>query len=194
MYTYSNFKLLTYISFHSNGGCHLIIDCTTLISHSHAPKDLKAHHKTSLGTLSNAFSKSTNAIYNSFFLHRNFSCICLTINMASVVSLPGRNPNCCSSIVMLLLSFFSMTLSNTFIAWSSSLIPLYEPHSRASPFPLYTGAIQLLFQSSGIFLSAMILLNRFVIHVMPSSPKAWSISDTTPDGPAAFPTFVAATL
>ena len=45
--------------------------------------------------------------------------------------LPGVNPNCISSICRICLSRASITLSNTFIACSSSFIPRYEPHSRA---------------------------------------------------------------
>src|SRR2546425_5276756 len=45
----------------------------TFTIHSSTPTCLKAHHKTSCGTLSKAFSKSTNAIHSSFCLPRNFS-------------------------------------------------------------------------------------------------------------------------
>src|SRR5580692_9760133 len=66
----------------------------TFTIHSSTPNWCKAHHSTSLGTLSNAFSKSTNAIHNSFFFSRNLSCTCLSTNIASVVPLPGLKPNC----------------------------------------------------------------------------------------------------
>src|SRR5271170_4750531 len=48
-------------------------------------------------TLSNAFSRSTKAIHKSFFFSINFSCTCLTTNIASTVPLPPVKPNCISS-------------------------------------------------------------------------------------------------
>src|SRR2546425_6076015 len=45
----------------------------TFTIHSYTPTCLRAHHKTSCGTLSNAFSKSTKAIHNSFCLPRNLA-------------------------------------------------------------------------------------------------------------------------
>ena len=41
-----------------------------------------------------------------------------------------------SSIFTIFLTLPSITLSSTFIACSSSLMPLYEPHVKASPFPM----------------------------------------------------------
>src|SRR4029077_2385487 len=58
--------------------------------------------------------------------------------ISSPFLLPGLKPNCMSSIDTFLLSLSSSTLSKTFTTWSSSLIPRYEPHASASPFPLYT--------------------------------------------------------
>src|SRR5208282_5102249 len=116
------------------------------------------------------------------------------MNMASVVVLlPGLNPNCMSSRLTRFLIFLSITLSKTFITWSSSFIPLYEPQSRASPLPLYTLTIQLFFQSVGILPSFTIALNKSVNQETPVSPDAVNISDTKPVGPAALPTFVFAT-
>src|SRR5206468_1237713 len=100
------------------------IDCITLTNHSSTFSFLRDHQRISLGTMSNAFSKSTKAIHSSFFLHRYLSCSCLTMNMASVVPLPLLKPNCIPSKHTLDLTFPSITLSNIFIAWSNSFIPL----------------------------------------------------------------------
>src|SRR6478609_9371263 len=156
---------------------------------------LNADHKTSLGTLSNAFSRSTKAIHNSLRFCRYFSCTCLTTNTASVVPLPGINPKCMSSMqilpsIIFLLSLASTTLSNTFSPCSNNFTPLYDPHSRASPLPLYILTIQLLLQSSGIFPSLTTSLHSSVILLTPSSPIALNISATTPVGPAAFSSFI----
>ena len=79
-------------------------------------------------TLSKAYSRSTKAIHNSFFFARYFSCICLTMNMASVVPFPEVTPNCILSKVPLLFTFFSTSLSSrpTFITWSMNLIPQWD--------------------------------------------------------------------
>src|SRR5687768_9758129 len=47
--------------------------------------------------------------------------------------------------------------------------------------------IQLFFQSSGILPSLTTALHMSVTHCTPASPEAFSISTSTPDGPAAFP-------
>src|SRR6476469_1689108 len=159
------------------------------------PSRLNAHHKTSLGTLSNAFSKSTKAIHNSLRFCRYFSCTCLTTNTASVVPLPGINPKCMSSMqilpsIIFLLSLASTTLSNTFSPCSNNFTPLYDPHSRASPLPLYILTIPLLLQSSGTFPSLTTSLHSSVILPTPSSPIALNISATTPVGPAAVSSFL----
>ena len=73
------------------------------------PSFRMAHQMTFLGTRSNAFSRSTNAKYNFLFLARCFSCNCLSMNIASVVPLPGMKPNCMSSIEILSLMIFSIT-------------------------------------------------------------------------------------
>src|SRR6266516_1979376 len=164
----------------------------TFTIHSSTPTYLRAHHSTSRGTLSKAFSKSTKAIHNSFCLPRNFSWTCRTIKMASVFPLPGLNPNWIASIFTIFLIRASKTLSNTFNTCSSSFIPLYELHSRAFPLPLYTFTIQLLFQSNGTIPPLTTSLQISVTHLTPASPAAFNISTATPDGPAALPLFAVA--
>src|SRR6266516_4037939 len=158
----------------------------TFTIHSSTPTYLRAHHSTSRGTLSKAFSKSTKAIHNSFCLPRNFSWTWRTIKIASVVPLPGLKPNCISSIFTIFLIRVSKTLSNTFNTCSSSFIPLYELHSRAFPLPLHTFTIQLLFQSNGTTPSLTTSLQISVTHF---TPAAFNISTASPDGPAALPLF-----
>src|SRR3984885_8435659 len=57
------------------------------------PFFLRLQYITSLGTLSKAFSRSTNVQYLLSFPSRTFSCDCLNIKIASVVPLPFINPN-----------------------------------------------------------------------------------------------------
>ena len=64
------------------------IDMTANINHSSTPSLHIAHFVISHGTPSKAFSKSTKPGYSFFPLTLRFSCICLTIKMASVVPLP----------------------------------------------------------------------------------------------------------
>src|SRR6267154_1935999 len=109
--------------------------------------------------------------------------------MASVVPLPGLNPNCISSNFTIPLTRASITLSNAFNTCSSNFIPLYELHSRAFPSPLYTFTIQLLFQSTSISPLLTTSLQISVSHFTPDSPAAFNIYAATPDGPVAFPLF-----
>src|SRR6266496_4724918 len=62
--------------------------------HSATPSSLNAHHTTSRGTRSKAFSKSTNAIHRSWLFVRYFSCNCLTMNIA-FVTVCLRNSTVC---------------------------------------------------------------------------------------------------
>ena len=80
-----------------------------------------------LGTLSKAFSKTTNAKSNFFFLPKYFSCNCLTKNIASVVPCPGMTPNCVSSMFTF--------LCNPFNHFHYMFSQLQAPRSKASPFP-----------------------------------------------------------
>ena len=100
-----------------------------------------AHSTTFLGTLSKAFSRSTNAHHSSLCFPLYLSCNCLAINIASDVSVPGLNPNYILSISTACLNLLSRTLSATFIPCSSSLMPRDEPHSSTSPLPLYIWAL-----------------------------------------------------
>src|SRR5664279_158911 len=134
MYSYSHNKRVTHSSIYFVASSY--IDFITDTIPSSTPNFRKAHHTTSLETLSKAFSKSTKAIHRSFFLAKYFSCCCLTTNMASVVPLPAINPNCMSSTFTIRLTLPSITLSRIFITCSSDFIPLYEPHSRESPLSL----------------------------------------------------------
>src|SRR6267154_1515391 len=90
--------------------------------------------------------------------------------MESVVPFPGLNPNCIFSNFTNPLTRASITLSTTFNTCSSNFIALYELHSKAFPFPLYTFTIQLLFQSIGISPLLTTSLQISVPHFTPDSP------------------------
>ena len=65
----------------------LVVAClymaiTALTNHSSTPNFLMAHSTTFLGTLSKAFSRSTNAHHSSLCFPLYLSCNCLAINIA----------------------------------------------------------------------------------------------------------------
>ena len=97
--------------------------CNTLTNHSGTPTTQRAHHNTFRGTLSKAFSKSTNAIYSFFFCARSFSWSCLRIKIASVVPQPEQKPNCISSMLTVSHMMFATNLSITFRTWSVIFSP-----------------------------------------------------------------------
>ena len=78
----------------------------------------RAHHSTFWGTLSEALSKLTNAIYSFVCFARYFSWSCLKIKIASVVLRPGQKPNCILSMLTVSRMMFSTTLSITYSTWS----------------------------------------------------------------------------
>src|SRR5271163_3044157 len=122
-------------------------------------------------------------LLNKLLLHLSYNKYC--INGTS----PPVKPNCISSTFTCPLNLTSITLSKTFITWSSNFTPLSDPHSKASPFPLNTVTNQLFLQSAGITPSFTITLHRSVTQITPASPAADSISAPIPDGPTAFPAF-----
>src|SRR6266496_3651451 len=69
-------------------------------------------------------------------------------------------------------------------------MPLYDPHPKASPFPLNTLITWLLLQSSGTLPSLITKLHISATHRTPPSAAAFIISATTPDGPAALLFFI----
>ncbi|PVH32561.1 hypothetical protein PAHAL_9G429100 [Panicum hallii] len=83
----------------------------------------KAHHMTSLGTLSYAFSRSIKTMCKSFFCSLYLSINCRTKKIASMVDLPGMNPNWFWVTLVNPLRRCSITLSQSFIVWLISLIP-----------------------------------------------------------------------
>ena len=111
-------------------------DCPCFLIHRHHcfhqpffnPSFLSAHLTTSLGSLSNTFSRSTNAKNSGLFFARNFSCICRTTKMASVVPFPSMNPNCIPWILISLSTFSPKPSPDTFISCSSNFIAL-APHT-----------------------------------------------------------------
>ena len=68
------------------------ITCITRTIHSGIRTFCKAHHRTFLGNLSNAFSRSikTKSIFRFFLMYTSWTC--LTIKTVSVVPRPGISP------------------------------------------------------------------------------------------------------
>ena len=108
------FTLITLLLF-------LYIVITALIDHSSTPNFLITHLTTSLGTRSNAFSRSTEAKESFFFFSRYLSCSWRAIKIASIEPLPGMKPNCIASMSTSSRMFCSITLSDTFIICSNNL-------------------------------------------------------------------------
>ncbi|KAG2582845.1 hypothetical protein PVAP13_6KG182506 [Panicum virgatum] len=82
----------------------------------------KTHRMTFLGTLSYAFSRSIKTMCKSFcslYLPIN----CRIKKIASMVDLPGMNPNWFWVTLVTLLRRCLITLSQSFIVWLISLIP-----------------------------------------------------------------------
>ena len=69
-----------------------IITCITRTIHSGVRTFCKAHHRTFLGNLSNAFSRSikTKSIFRFFLMYTSWTC--LTMKTVSVVSLSKASP------------------------------------------------------------------------------------------------------
>ncbi|KAI5085487.1 NACHT, LRR and PYD domains-containing protein 12-like, partial [Silurus meridionalis] len=93
------------------------MSCTTLTYFSNTPDFLIQYHNSSLGTLSYAFSKSTNTQWNSFCPSLYFSINILKENKASVVLFLSMKPYCCSLMVTFSLSLASTTLSHNFMVF-----------------------------------------------------------------------------
>ena len=82
--TFTTNSSLSVLLTHTQLLAFVYIACTTVTGHSSTPNLHIVHHTTSHGTLSKAFSKSTNAKYNFFFLPKYFFCKCLTKHIGSV--------------------------------------------------------------------------------------------------------------
>ena len=116
---------------------------------------------------------------------RYFSCSWRMTKIASVVPLPGTNPNCDSSIVTTCLMRLSAIISVTFIACSVNFSPLKLPRSRAyHPFPCYGRRNEALLPVRRDLHISIDCYGEVSNHVSTSSPAALTISTTTPDGPA----------
>ncbi|KAG2580760.1 hypothetical protein PVAP13_6NG363350 [Panicum virgatum] len=83
----------------------------------------KARHMTFLGTLSYAFSRSMKTMCKSFFCSLYLFINCRIKKIASMVDLPGMNPNWFWVTLVTLLRRCSITLSQSFIVWLITLIP-----------------------------------------------------------------------
>jgi hypothetical protein len=80
-----------------------ILCTTSLTIHSGTPSIHIGHQITFLGTLSNAFSKTTKAMYRFWFAPRYYACSWRTTKMASVIPRYGFNYLYCLSSSLLYL-------------------------------------------------------------------------------------------
>ena len=111
------------------GVCMLVdtlsyMSCITSMYLHEIPLLLRLSQMMLCGMLSYAFSRSTNTRCKSFFRSLYFSISLIKIGIASVVDLPGINPNWFSLITVSRLILFSITHSHSFIVCLRSLIPL----------------------------------------------------------------------
>ena len=116
-FTISNFNYTVFVSL-----AH--ISCTSLMYPSVMFRFRMHLHSTSRGTVSYAFSRSTNTMSRGLLPSLYFSHRVLITNMASVVPTPGLKSNCPSEMLTMSLSRWSIIRSQSFIVWLSSLIPL----------------------------------------------------------------------
>ena len=117
----------------------LYILCITLMYLREIPLYLRLPQTMLRGMLSYVFSMSMNTICKSFFRSLYFSISLLKRWIVSVVDLSDMNPNCFSLITVFRLILFSINLSHSFIVWLRILIPLWFPHTCASPLFLNSG-------------------------------------------------------
>ena len=113
------------------------ISCTNLM-YTYGIYRFRMHlYSTSRGTVSYAFSRSTNTISRGILIALPvFLTQVLMTDIASVVPTPDLKPNCSSEMVTMSLSHWSMICSQSFIVWLSSLIPLYLLQFMWSPLSL----------------------------------------------------------
>ena len=107
--------------------------------------------------------------------------------MWSIVPLPLRNPACSigSSGIRKASSLFCRTLRSILLACEIKAIVRKFPHSFLSPF-LQIGTYMDFFQSFGHVFIFHMLLHRFVMTLIASSPPAFRNSIGIPSQPGAF--------
>ena len=149
---------------------------TILTSASGTPIHRSIAITISLGTVSRAFSKSTNPRAILPCTSSLFSTICLRTYIPSAVPLPFLNP-CCSSPKSpstLLLILASKPLSSSFSTWLSSVMPLYFPGSCTSPVLFHIGTTRPILHSFGILPSCIHTFSSLPVHMTPPSPASLS--------------------
>ena len=130
------------------------------------PFFLIAHSTTFLGTLSNAFSRSTKHIFYFFWLAKYSSCISLKMKIASIVPFLAKSRIACQQS----LPFFSIFSQVHFKQFS--LHVLVHALFMISRFPFEIGIATLVTQSSGIHFPSSILWQSSVSTLIPTSPIA----------------------
>ena len=165
------------------------VPSTILTSASGIPIHRSVAITISLGTVSKAFSRSTNPRAILPCTSSLFSTICLRAYIPSAVPLPFMNP-CCSSPKShstLILILASKTLSNSFSTWLSSVMPLYFPWSCTSPFLFHIGTIRPILHSFCILPSCIHTFSSLPVHLTSTSPAISNISSRTSYAPVALP-------
>ena len=97
------------------------ISCTSLMYPSGMFRFCMHLHSTSRGTVSYAFSRSTNTMSRGLLPSLYFSHRVLITNMASVVPTPGLKPDCPSEMLTMSLSLWSMIRSQSFSCMNESI-------------------------------------------------------------------------
>ena len=143
----------------------------------------------SLGTVSKAFSMSTNSGAIPPCISSLFFTICLRTYIPSALPLPFLNP-CCSSPnspSTLLLILASKTLSNSFSTWLSSVMPLYFPASCPSPFLFHICTVSPILHSFDILPSCIHTFSSLPVHLTPTSTAFSNMCSRTSSAPVALP-------
>ena len=120
-------------NFISNSSLRPLQTQTQLCTFSYIPSSFRIHSSklsfliagqiTFYGTWSNAFSRSTTVISICLPTMKNVSCSWQMTKIASVVPLPGKNPNLYSSLVITCLMRLSAILTVTFVACYVNFCP-----------------------------------------------------------------------
>ena len=154
------------------------------------PICLKAHQKTSRGTLSKALSRLRNAIHNSFFFLKYFSCSCLTMNIIAVVPIPGLNPNCISSSWTLILIRLSKTLSITYLYLIQKCYSSVWTTLKNITFSFIHTNNSIAFPVLWNFALSSMPLDRYPSPILFLLLLASKLLAVTPDEPTALPFFI----
>ena len=156
-------KLFTKIVVYSDAWCSISIHCLSKSNFPllntqllHRPQDDFSRH------FVKGFFKVYESKMSGLCFPRCFLCICLRVNMPSMVSQSGLKSHYISLILSDDLKMLLITHSTIFMMKSNSFSLQWFPITNGSLFPLKQLIMWDKFQSSGIFPSATILFASFV--------------------------------